>query len=298
MDDGTVVGRALEIVEAVAQHGPGLRLVELSVLTGIPKPTTRRIAQDLVRRQVLVHTSDGYTLGPTLSRLGETANLQRSFADAHGYLVELQAACGGIAWLSAGERLRIMQPLDVVCDDDLKDTARTQWPGPTSGVAIMVNTAGGRVLLANRPDIVEKIARDGLPQGTPHSPSTMGQLEMILREVRDLGACVESEQAIVGWRCAAAGFTGPEGKPAVLGVITRVNRGVPPRMLRATRGAADSVAASMAAFGRRPGEPISARRSLNRAPADWRRPTGQRLAAGEQHTTWPSVAGEIGATAL
>jgi hypothetical protein len=50
VDDHTMVGRALAVIEAVAAHGPPIALAELSSLTGNPKPTTHRIVNDLVTR--------------------------------------------------------------------------------------------------------------------------------------------------------------------------------------------------------------------------------------------------------
>jgi DNA-binding IclR family transcriptional regulator len=78
VDDGTVLGRALAVINAVAECGPHVALAELSTVTGIPKPTALRIATSLVARQLLTRTARGYALGPELSRLGEKALLQRS----------------------------------------------------------------------------------------------------------------------------------------------------------------------------------------------------------------------------
>ena len=48
VDDRTVVGRALTVLEAVAELGPAATLADVAKLTGIPKPTALRIATNLV----------------------------------------------------------------------------------------------------------------------------------------------------------------------------------------------------------------------------------------------------------
>jgi DNA-binding IclR family transcriptional regulator len=76
-DDHTVLGRALAVINAVAEHGPHVRLAELAAVTGIPKPTALRIANSLADRQLLTRTDGGYALGPEIRRLGEKASQQR-----------------------------------------------------------------------------------------------------------------------------------------------------------------------------------------------------------------------------
>lgn len=249
MDDGTVVGRALEIVECIAALGPGVSLADLSARTHISKPTARRIAQDLVRRQVLVRLTSGYALGPTLSRVGRIAALQQDFASAHQHLEELHGACGGLSWLVVEEQQGTLHPFDLVCRDDMASLVADKWPtGPAAEV--LVNTAMGRLILADRPDLVEQVHRQGLRRSTPHSPSSRQQLDAILHQVRDLGAAAESEQCMLGWQCVATKFTPPSGGAAVLGVTVPAQSGDPRRMLRATMRAADALAAAVTASQR------------------------------------------------
>lgn len=94
MNDGTVAGRALEIINTVAR-GLQTPLAELVAKTGIPKPTVRRIAGDLVRRQILMRAQHGYAIGSALDHVSQAAALQRKFPDVHEHLVELHPCCGG-----------------------------------------------------------------------------------------------------------------------------------------------------------------------------------------------------------
>jgi DNA-binding IclR family transcriptional regulator len=60
MDDHTVIGRAVAILDCIASAAGPLALAALTRRTGIPKPTVRRIANDLTKRGMLELTSDGY----------------------------------------------------------------------------------------------------------------------------------------------------------------------------------------------------------------------------------------------
>lgn len=246
MDDGTVVGRALEIINTVAMRIQ-TPLAELAAKTGIPKPTARRIAEDLVRRHVLVRAPNGYVIGPGLEHLGHAAAVQRQFPDAREHLAELHARCGGIAWLGAvgPHDATGPVPVEMVCDAELSAVARSGWPD-MADPGTLANTAAGRLVLAHRADLLEKIARAGVPRTTPNSPSTLRQLEGILRQTRDRGASVESEQFMLGWRCVAAQFRGSGGDWVVLGVSAPVARSDPSRMVKAVLGGVTSMESSVA----------------------------------------------------
>lgn len=244
MDDGTVVGRAFEIINTVALRIE-TPLAELAARTGIPKPTARRIAEDLVRRQVLVRAPHGYAIGPALDHLGRATALQRMFPDAHEQLVELHARCGGIAWLGSVGQLGAPGPasVEMVHDAELSTLAKARWPDLRSP-ANLANTAVGRLVLARRPDLFEQMVRTGLPRTTPHSPATVRQLEGILRQTRDLGASVESEQYMLGWRCVAVQLHGPDDSRVILGVSAPTARSDPALILKATLLTAASMESS------------------------------------------------------
>jgi hypothetical protein len=61
IDDHTVVGRALAVIEAVAACGPNATLSELATLTGIPKPTAVRQQQRQCRFSPSVSCGDDLT---------------------------------------------------------------------------------------------------------------------------------------------------------------------------------------------------------------------------------------------
>ena len=244
VDDGTMIGRALAIIEAVADCGPNTSLAELARLTGIPKPTALRIANGLAQRRMLRRTTNGYALGPELSRLGETASLQRGFDRYLPVLEELHAAHGGVAWLTAGRELAKVQPVGMVCDDGLEGIARAGWPAPGSA-AMLVNTAGGHLALAHQADLLERVARSGMAPSTPHSLREVSQLYARVGRARQEGFAVESEQSARGWSCVAALLPGRADERAVIGVTIPVGRANARELIRSVLRALDAIVADI-----------------------------------------------------
>ncbi|MBE1546912.1 DNA-binding IclR family transcriptional regulator [Mycobacterium sp. OAS707] len=241
-DDRTMVGRAFAVIEAVAAHGPPVSLAELAYITGIPKPTTHRIVNNLVARELLKRTDRGYALGPALSRLGETASLQRDFERYIPVLEDLHAAYGGAAWLTAGREVDKVQPVVMVCDKGLVAAARALWPAPGTS-AMLANTAGGHLALAQRPELFEQVARRGMAPSTPNSLREVSELSATVDRVRRDGFAVESEQSTRGWSCAAALLPSTTDTLAVIGVTLQVGRANSREVLRALLRAFNAIAA-------------------------------------------------------
>ena len=249
-DDHTMVGRAFAVIEAVAAHGPPVSLAELAYITGIPKPTAHRIANNLVARELLRRVDRGYALGPALSRLGETAALQRDFERYIPVLEDLHAAYGGVALLTAGSELDKVQPVAMVCDKGFAATARAAWPVPGTP-AMLANTAAGHLVLAHRPDLFERVARHGMTPLTANSLREVSELSATVDRVRRDGFAVESEQSTPGWSCAAAVLPSTTDKLAIIGVVLQVGRANSREVLRALLRAFDAIAADSGPLTRR-----------------------------------------------
>lgn len=171
VDDGTVVGRALAVIDAVAEYGANVTLAQLATATGIPKPTVFRITASLIARDLLKRTKRGYALGPGLSRLGEKASLQIEFERYIPVLEELHASHGGVAWVTAGRDFLDVQPVVQVCDPEFVLVARNGWPVPGSA-EMLANTAGGHLVLAHQPALFDRIARSEFMPTAPNASAT------------------------------------------------------------------------------------------------------------------------------
>lgn len=241
VDDHTMVGRVLAVIEAVAEFGPNTTVGQLAKLTGIPKPTALRIANTLVRRGLLGRTAYGYRLGSELSRFGETASLHRDFDRYLPVLQELHAAHGGVAWLTAGHELVNVQPIIVVCDNGLS-VAQVGGPAPGSA-AMLLNTAGGHLVLAHQPQLLERTVRNGMAPATSNSIRDVTQLYASVHRARLDGVAVESEQSTPGWSCAAALLPSTTDKCALIGITIPTGRANTREKLRSLLRALDSIVA-------------------------------------------------------
>jgi len=250
VDDHTVVGRALAVIEAVAACGAYVSLAELAAVTGIPKPTVLRIAADLAARNLLTRTVRGYALGPELARLGEKASLQQEFERYLPVLEELHAAHGGVAWVTAGRDLVNVQPVIQVCDPEFIGIARHGWPAPGSP-AMLANTAGGHLVLAQQPDLLERIACSGIaPPPTPGALRDARQLCASVDRARRDGFAVESEQSTPGWICLAALLPRTTGTRAMIGVTLPVGRANAREIIRSVLRAFDAIIADTGPLNR------------------------------------------------
>ena len=224
MDDHTVVGRAVAILDCVASATGPLALAALTRRTGIPKPTVRRIANDLVERDMLELTSEGYRAGSRLINQGlQSVHRQGTVLATQPYLQDLHLQTRG--------ELAFFASLD---DGELKTTAAAfgrshvsvmrglVYPGMSRLGPSMVVLAAGRLQVAHAPEDAERIMSTGWAPLTPYSVIERHRLRDLLREAHDTGFAQESEQTILGWSCMVAALRDSAGRLAgALGVAGR-----------------------------------------------------------------------------
>src|SRR6478609_1504425 len=156
-DDHTVLGRAIEIVASCTTEATPMTLAELARLTGIPKPTVRRIAENLVHRDVLARTTAGYAAGDALIAFGQRASRQQSVrAEVTPHLTELHARPGVAAtWMVDVARGVPWTLIGSVFGHDAARSGYTDaWPRDPRAPSILTS-ALGRFVLSDRPDQVE-----------------------------------------------------------------------------------------------------------------------------------------------
>src|SRR5690606_27080486 len=81
LDDRSVLGRALLILEAFGVEDQAVGLSELTRRTGLPKATVHRMSRDLVAARLLSASPDGYRLGRGLFELGMRAATERTLLE-------------------------------------------------------------------------------------------------------------------------------------------------------------------------------------------------------------------------
>jgi len=195
MDDHTVAGRMLAIIDAVASRAY-IGLAEITAITSIPKPTVRRIVEDLVRRGKLERTPLGYGLG-SLRSLGQPSP-QYQLSGVGALLDSLRERFGGVAWFSDSGDRALTQPTLAVSEPPLRRLVATAWPDPRS-TDTFTQTAYGHAVLAVRPDLLDRLVYTQRREGVV--PRQAGVAEHVRRGL-DRGAFL-FEDAASGWRCVA-----------------------------------------------------------------------------------------------
>lgn len=227
MDDGTVVGRTIAILDTAGSRAR-IGLAEIVAITGIPKPTVHRLVADLVRRGALVRTERGYHVAPRVRAWTDHHLNPRALDVVMPALDDLRARCGGFAWFVDTTAQTPTQPSLVSSRGPDRALAATKWPDLTRPDAL-AGTAVGHALLATRPDIAERVAH-----ATPASRIT----EQLARGI-DRGVFFAEGG---GWRCAAVHVpAGRRTTAGILGVAVLGGR-IPTReLLRGTSGALTAV---------------------------------------------------------
>ncbi|QXJ20583.1 helix-turn-helix domain-containing protein [Actinomadura graeca] len=212
MDDHTVAGRVVAVLDAVALHRDPVTLAELTREVGIPKPTVRRIAADLVARRMLQRCPDGrYRLGAHLLHLGTRAAVQHGLLQAATpYVQDLFARSGEIVWVCTANDTAVTFMASAFGANRAPDVRRSTWPRDL-GSAALQSSALGRVLLAERPGLLETLrGRPPAPQ-TPHAVTSWPRFLAGIKAVRDTAVAVEHQQCALGFSCVATALRGPDG---------------------------------------------------------------------------------------
>ncbi|MFG1809586.1 IclR family transcriptional regulator [Streptomyces sp. NPDC049040] len=223
MDDHTVIGRVTAILEVVAGPHP-CSLARLAAETGIPKPTVRRIANQLVAERILSRDAHGYRLGLRLIELGTAATTQLGTAEAAApFVQELHERTRQIAWIAAFDEDALIT-LDTAYPHEHAPLVAATWQ-PRWAIGPAAVTAAGHLMLSLRPAEADRVLRAGLTRLTPHTVTSPRLLHGRLQRVADTGIAYECEETRLGWWCGAALVHAPTGT-YVLGLISPV-RAVP-----------------------------------------------------------------------
>ncbi|MEM9429573.1 MAG: IclR family transcriptional regulator [Pseudomonadota bacterium] len=209
--DGTV-GKALDVLEAVAAAGRPVRFSELLATERWPKATLYRLLQTLTNQGMLVQDArEGtYRLGLRLVQLAHRAWSSATIAPVAGPFVDRLAATLGrtvhLACLDHGQVLY----LD-------KRSARTPLPmySDAGKVGPAYCTGVGKAMLAFLPEAALRSALRAQAFDT-HTPATITSAEALLDElaqIRDAGLAFDREEHEPGIICIAAPIRAATGEP-------------------------------------------------------------------------------------
>lgn len=245
MDDHTVAGRVAAILDVVAAAPGPTSLARLAAETGVPKPTVRRIANQLVARNLLRRDVLGYQLGLRLVELGSAAMIQLGTAElAAPFVHELHERTRQIAWIGALTQDSLVV-LDLAFASE-HSAAMTAWP-TVMPMATMAATAAGHIMLAARPDRLQEVFRSGRPARlTPYSITSPRMLEGRIRRAAETGIAHEWEETRLGWWCCASLVSTPNAE-YVFGLTAQTNSQPMARTITQLRQVAENFGREMRA---------------------------------------------------
>lgn len=211
------VGRALKILELVAESKKGLGISELSRRLEISKGTVFGLCNQLEAGGALNRdpASKRFGLGPLVATLARRGFAQASLRDAAG--PEMTKLCGQLdesVFLGVMGRGEVMVLEARQPPESIRISA-----GPGTRLPLLAG-AVGKVFLASLPPAqVDKILARSLPAHTPHSVTDPDEFRKQLNQVRKNGYALEQDEFLMGvWGVAASlGVAG--GLPAALYVV-------------------------------------------------------------------------------
>lgn len=208
--DGTV-GKALDVLDMVANADGPVRFTDLLVNSPFPKATLYRFLQTLTHQNMLSYNVDRqtYALGMRLVRLAHTAWSQSSLAPlARPHLDRLSAALGEtihLAQLDQGQVLYVdkrnaSQPVDMF------SSAGKVGPAYCTGV--------GKAMMAYLPtEALEQVLNlQSFHQFTPHTYANRDELLAELAAIRARGYAFDREEHEPNIICVAAPILSERGR--------------------------------------------------------------------------------------
>ncbi|MGQ0479568.1 MAG: IclR family transcriptional regulator [Pseudonocardia sp.] len=190
----TSVGRALQVLDVVAQAGDGVAAKTIARRLGLSLPTTYRLLATLVEQGYLVrlHEPRGYGLGYRISalhrRLVEQVEVPWSVREV---LHDVHRLVGGATCYAVRRDAEVVPVLLDECPDH-PAASRLRIGEPAAGHA----TAIGKVLLAglDRRPLAAALARP-MPALTSRTVVDRDLLFRELTQVRELGVAVEVDES-------------------------------------------------------------------------------------------------------
>lgn len=208
------VGRALKILELVAESDQGLGISELARLLEISKGTVFGLCSQLESGGALTRDAGTkrYGLGPLVATLAGRGFVHARLREAAGpELTRLRDDLGESVFLGVMGRGEVT----VV---DSREPAGVIGISAGPGARLPITTgAVGKVLLAGLPPAeVDRILAGGLKAFTPHSITDPEEYRRQLHQVRRMGYAVEQDEYLLGVWGAAVGLGAQGGMPAVM----------------------------------------------------------------------------------
>ncbi|MFF7559714.1 IclR family transcriptional regulator [Streptomyces pseudovenezuelae] len=229
-----MLDRAAGLLDCFIPNGEAFRLSELSVRSGLPKPTVHRLAADLVRLGWLERSGPHYRLGAKLFELGSLVPHRLDLREAAlPFLQDLFEATRETVHLG------VREGLEIVYLERIHGHEALRLPSRIGGSLPLSCTGVGKALLAfSGPELTEELLSQPLPSLTPHSITDPARLRTALEKTQVSGLAYEEQEAALGVSCIAAPVFDGGTAVAALSVAVPCDRFSPAQLAPAVRTAA------------------------------------------------------------
>jgi len=214
------VERALDVLEALAEHGGEASLSDIAARTGLPYGTIHRLLRTLLTRGYVRQESDRrYALGGGLVRLGGVAESMVGVW-AQPYLTQMVQLSGETA------NLAVLEGDFVVYVAQVPSPRRLRMFAEVGRRVLPHSTAVGKALLAGRADgeALTLLERTGMPRRTPNTITEGRAMLAELDRVRDRGYAMDLGEEELGVHCLAVPVRDGERVVAALSVSGPADR--------------------------------------------------------------------------
>jgi IclR family transcriptional regulator, KDG regulon repressor len=230
--DGTV-GKALDVLDMVAQRGRPVRFTDLLAEADYPKATLYRFLQTLTNQGMLAYDPDRqtYSLGVRLVRLAHAAWAQSSLAPiARPWIDRLSEQVGETIHLAQLDQAQVLYVDKRNARRPVEMFAQAGKIGPAHCTGV------GKAMLAFLPEeaLAEALAQQSWRRFTDTTLTTPAALRAELAAIRDRGFAFDREEHEPGIICVAVPILSRPGR--VIGALS-----VTSTTLRTTLGALEAL---------------------------------------------------------
>ncbi|GHH73082.1 IclR family transcriptional regulator [Streptomyces sulfonofaciens] len=242
---GSVVGRALCVLEAFTPATPVLTLTDISRHTELPLTTVYRLVKELTAHRVLEReTGGGYRIGLHLWEIAALAPRGLGLRElALPYLSDLGHVTRENVQLAVREELSVLYVERLAGRNSVRVLTRV------GGRFALAPTGVGRVLLAHAPaEVQERVLAQPMVAYTEHTLRDPARLRRILAEVRHSGVAVCPRQVTPDGLSVAAPVHGAGGEVvAAVSVVAHVDRAEPRALIPLVQVAARGISRALGA---------------------------------------------------
>jgi DNA-binding IclR family transcriptional regulator len=213
-DDRSALGRAEGLLAAFDVDHQSLSLAGLVARTSLPRTTTYRTAEHMVRLSWLTRENGRYSIGRRLFEIASLITFRTQLREAAlPYMQDLYEAT------HATVHLAVRDHMDVLYVEKISGHRRATVASRVGGRLPLYCTAVGKAILAHSPQAtVDQVIDAGLVRYTQSTFMEPGQLRAELGAVRRTGLAYDRGEYEAHVYCVGSPIVGPKGLAGAISV--------------------------------------------------------------------------------